>query len=184
DPGPMKLLAPVLRQRLRECFRRPVARGKQLPVLFAVGGFESRHLLLDIELEGIAEQLMHVLLAAPVEWAAWGRACLKWGHDSEESCDSFGVRGPVGQADPPSRANDSRQLMRRRFVIWREHDAAGRRNSVEACVSDGLQPLAISHLLLDLEPLLLCSRARRLDEDRSEVNANHVRASARRKLRY
>ena len=84
-------------ERLRECFRRPIARREQLPVLLAVGRFECRHLLLDLEARSVPKQLTDTRFAAPVERTARRRGRLKGRHHGEHPPQSAFGR-PVRQA--------------------------------------------------------------------------------------
>src|SRR4029077_5839758 len=111
DPGTMELFAALLGQRLRQGLRRSVARGKQLPVLLAICCFKSRYFLRNLKLKRVAEQLMHTVLAAPVEWAAWRRAGLERGNHSEHASESA-LRRPVGQTDASTTSTYSSQLIR------------------------------------------------------------------------
>jgi len=68
-------------------------------------------------------------------------------------------------------------------VIRGKHDPASRRNYIEAGVVYAVETLAISDPVINLESLLLCPFARRLDQGRRKVNTYYVGPRARRALR-
>jgi hypothetical protein len=67
DPGAVELLSPFVVERVGGRLRRPVARREHLPVLLGTGWAVRRDAVLELELEVVAEQLLNVLPATPVE---------------------------------------------------------------------------------------------------------------------
>ena len=68
-------------------------------------------------------------------------------------------------------------------MIRGKHDPASRRNYIETGLVDTVETLAISDPVINLESLLLCPFARRLDQGRRKVNTYYVGPGARRALR-
>ena len=131
-------------------------------------------MLLELELERVAQQLAGAILIAPVEWAARRRGRHVRRHHLEHLRDAARGR-PVGERDPPSGRGDPRELARRRLVIGREHDPAGGRDLVEAPVCER-QLLGVADDVLDLEPELCGALLRSLDQDGCEVEARDTGA--------
>src|ERR671936_2510706 len=95
--------------------RRTEARREQPPILLARRHDERRHAFLEGEGELCAEELLDVLLAAPVEWGAGAlrRLRLERRHHLEHLADAA-VGTPVDERDPSSAARHPPEFTRRR----------------------------------------------------------------------
>ena len=131
----MKLLAAVRFEGLDGSLRRSVGRGEQLPVLLAGGKGQWRVVLLELELEALAEQVAHVIPVAPGERTACARR--RWrkvGPHHLEDVVHARLGLPACEREPSSGFGDARELARDRLVIGSEHHPACREHDVETRV--------------------------------------------------
>src|SRR5215204_4220236 len=116
-----------------------------------------------------------MLVVAPVEGKAdsFRRDRLERLHDPEQRGKAILRRRPVREPDRAPRLHDSGELARGRFVIGREHDAAGRGDDVEGAVLE-LEVLAVADAVVDAEIALFRALLGGLDEGRRKIDAGDV----------
>src|SRR5688500_16237568 len=104
DPGAVELLPPRVVERLGCGLRRSVRGREELPVLFAGRGSQDRVVLLELELEGLAQKLAYVILLTPCERTAatLGRRRHERAHHPEHLTEPA-FRSPAGESNASTR---------------------------------------------------------------------------------
>src|SRR5207245_7909340 len=137
---------------LRPRPERPGALQHQLPDLLAGSARDGGVALLELEHEGLAEQRLRVVLAAPVDGIALARTERRrvTAVDRHEA----GVLAPGREADPAARLADAGELGGDRGVVGSEDDPHRRRYDGEARVL-ARKRLGVADLEVDCHALLL-----------------------------
>src|SRR5581483_3179141 len=179
DPGAVELLPPLVLERRRQSLQRAEVGDVELPERLAALAGVRRRPRLERQLERVPEQLLDVLRPAPVERGS-GTVRERWLERREhlEHRPHAALRDPGSERELPARPRHPRELGGRTALVWREHDAEGRGDDVEARVLE-LQVLRVSDPVVDLEPGRGCARLRGLDQGRGEVDPRHFRARTR-----